>query len=82
MNIYPLSELVEEEYWGAGAALVSTVDGVVVALVYLNSVIPEWDGPPSIEVLDDKRLAPKVRELQALGRVHLGMLSGREFVEL
>ncbi|MBS0414358.1 MAG: hypothetical protein JSR68_08295 [Proteobacteria bacterium] len=92
MKTYPIPDTMSSQYHGAGYALAATVSGQLVALRYLADVAPELD-----EVLADgghtARAAVQrwiasdaagaaVRELQALGAVHVGMCSAWEFVEL
>lgn len=83
MNVYKIPESLASKYHGSGHALVAVVRGQVVDLAYLDDVLPDFDPEaPLIAALDDERLAPVVRQLQALGQVSFGMLSCWEFVEL
>jgi len=52
--------------------------------VYLRSEFPDFDGDSEsvMELLDSPLIGPTVRRLQALGSVHVGMISCWEFVEL
>lgn len=84
MNVFKIPETLADKYHGSGVALAASLNGQLLDIVYLDTVIPEFNG--SIEgakkYLIDPRLAPTVRGLQALGNVHVGMLSCWEFVEL
>lgn len=77
-----------DKYHGAGYALAATVNGQLMDIVYLADALPEFAdledlGPAAVaSMLDTPGLAPTVRKLQALGQVHVGMLSCWEFVEL
>jgi len=80
MNVFKVPDSLADKYHGAGHALAATVAGQLVDIVYLDDVLPDYDGSPT--GLTDARLAPTVRQLQALGQVHAGMLGGWEFTEL
>lgn len=88
MNVFKVPEALASKYHGAGYALAATLNGVLVDIVYLEDVLPGFDagsyagGRLDAEMLSDGRLGPSVRHLQALGEVHVGMLSSWEFVEL
>ena len=91
MNIFKIPDALAGKYHGAGHALAATVNGHLVGLVYLRDVLPELelesesdaaDGRLDAAMLSDARLGPAVRQLQALGDVHVGMCSCWEFVEL
>lgn len=82
MNVFKVPDTLASKYHGAGHALAATVNGQLVDIVYLADVLPGFDGADLRGVLDDPRLAPTVRHLQALGQVHIGMLSAWEFCEL
>ena len=83
MTVLKIPEALASKYHGAGHALVAVTSGQVVDLVYLEGALPDFDPEaPLIDALDDARLAPAVRRLQALGQVSFGMLSCGEFVEL
>ena len=83
MNVYKIPEALASKYHGSGHALVAVTGGQVVDLVYLDDALPDLNPDvPLINALDDQRLAPTVRRMQALGRVSFGMLSCWEFVEL
>jgi len=84
MNVFKVPDALASKYHGAGYALAATIAGQLVDLVYLEDVIQEFDGSRAAAqaAIIDARLSPTVRSLQALGSVHLGMLSSWEFVEL
>lgn len=84
MNTYEVPDALEDAYKGAGLALIATKGGAMIAIRYLADVAP--NASQEVEslqsVIESGVLAPVVRELQALGDVHIGMLSGWEFTEL
>ncbi len=85
MNIYPIPEALASKYHGAGHALAAIVGGQVVDLVYVEDALPDYDPDQRgalAAALNDDRLGPTVRRLQALGKVSAGMCSSWEFVEL
>ena len=85
MNVYKIPEALASKYHGSGHALVAVTGGQVVDLVYLDDALPDFDPDQPgalMRAIDDPRLAPTVRRLQALGQVSVGMLSCWEFVEL
>ena len=66
-------------------ALAAIVGGRVVDLAYVEDALPGYDPdvPGALAAaINDQRLAPTVRGLQALGQVSVGMCSAWEFVEL
>lgn len=88
MNVYkvPQTGPLADKYHGAGHALAATVAGQLVDLVYIHDALPDYDGGLDGDALRQAihrpDLAPTVRRLQALGEVHVGMLSCWEFCEL
>ncbi len=81
----------EAQYRGAGYALVAVADGGLVRLTYLREVLPDFEGDYTesgdgrelaAQAVHDPRLAPTMRELQALGEVFFGLCSCYEFVVL
>jgi hypothetical protein len=80
MNVFKVPDSLADKYHGAGYALAATVGGHLVDIVYLDDVLPYYDGSPVS--LTDNRLAPTVRKLQVLGQVHAGMLGSWEFTVL
>ncbi|MDP2370492.1 hypothetical protein [Rhodoferax sp.] len=89
MSAYTVPDALEARYKGDGMALAATHDGQLLALTYLSDLLPgvellECDATGHIGagILDNPRIAPTVRELSALGSVHLGVCSRWEFVEL
>ncbi|WP_265286901.1 hypothetical protein [Verminephrobacter eiseniae] len=88
MNVFKVPQSLADKYHGAGYGLAATVAGQLVDIVYLADMLPDFggeDGPTRADAqaaIDEPALAPTVRHLQALGSVHMGMLSGWAFVEL
>ena len=91
---YKVPDSLAAQYHGAGWALVAVAGGQLVKLVYLANVSPTFDKlmqQPGADahgaffarqVMGMPEVGLVVRELQALGEVSAGMLSGWEFVEL
>lgn len=90
MNVFkvPQAGPLSDKYHGAGYALAAIVAGQLVDLVYLADALPDFggeEGPTRADVqaaITSPALGPTVRRLQALGEVHVGMLSCWEFCEL
>lgn len=85
MNIFPIPHTLDEKYKGAGYALAAVTGGQVVDLVYIADALPDYDPDQRGALqaaLNDDRLGPTVRRLQALGQVSVGMCSAWEFVGL
>lgn len=85
MNVFTLSEtLLNAKYKGAGHALAASVNGEIIHLVYLRDVFEDFDveEKPLKDWISDERITPTMRELSALGDVHVGMCSASEFCEL
>lgn len=84
MNVYKIPESLASNYHGSGCGLVATVNGQVVDLVYVEDVLSDFSGEIADlpDAINDQRMAATVRRLQALGQVHVGMLSAWEFCEL
>ncbi len=92
MKTYPIPETLAAQYHGAGYALAATAGGQLVALRYLADVAPDLDEPLAEggqtaraavqRWIKSDAAATAVRELQALGQVHVGMCSAWEFCEL
>lgn len=85
MKTYPIPEALAPKYHGAGHALAAVAGGQLVDLVYVADALPDYDqdAPGALRsALDDDRIGPTVRRLQALGEVSAGMCSCWEFVEL
>ncbi len=80
----PQAGRLADKYEGAGHGLAATVNGELIDYVYLRSEFPDFDGDSEsvMELLDSPLIGPTVRRLQALGSVHVGMISCWEFVEL
>lgn len=86
MNVFPIPDTIADKYKGAGHALAAVTGGRIVGLVYLRDALPDYDDGEGVAglatAINDDRLGPTVRELQALGDLHVGMCSCWEFVEL
>lgn len=84
-NVWKIPEALAHQYHGAGPGLVAVTGGQVVALRYLEDVLPGFDPDDSHAVLlalSDDRLGNTVRQLQTLGEVSVVMLGSWEAVEL
>lgn len=81
----PIPAALEHRYRGAGPALAAVLGGQLVALTYLDELLPDADldlaGLPAL-LLERPEIAPAVRQLQALGAVTVGMCGGWTFTEL
>lgn len=84
MNVFKVPDTLASKYHGAGYALAATVAGQLVDIVYLADVLPDFSGDVADlhASLNNASAAAVVRRLQALGQVHVGMLSCWEFCEL
>lgn len=86
MQVYKIGDEIAHKYCGAGHALAAVTGGEVVGLVYLRDALPDYDDGDGVarlaNTLNDDRLGPTVRELQALGEVFVGMCSCWELVVL
>lgn len=82
MNVFKIVGNIEDKYYGAGYALASIANDQIVNLIYLDTVIDDFDHGSIKAALNDARLAPIIRELQATGEVSIGMCSCWEFTEL
>lgn len=92
MTVYPIPDALACQYHGAGYALAATAGGQMVALRYLVDVAPDLDEPlaeggqtarAAVQSwIKSDAAATVVRELQALGEVHVGMCSSWDFCEL
>lgn len=78
---WPIPNHLANSYHGAGWALAAVLDGKVVRIVYLDDVLPDFDPDNVQSAITSEEIAPTVRELQALGAISVGMLSGWEFTE-
>lgn len=85
MRVLKISDSLADKYDGAGHALAAVTGGEVVGLVYLRDALPDYDEGEGVarlaNAVNDDRLGPAIRELQALGDVSVGMVSCWEFVE-
>ena len=85
MLVFKIRDALADKYHGAGYSLAASVNGELVALIYIRDVLPNLDlenDSAVLTLLNDTRLGPTVRLLSALGVVHFGMCSCWEFVEL
>ncbi|MGB3290913.1 MAG: hypothetical protein WBA83_16700 [Burkholderiaceae bacterium] len=90
MTTYTIPESLASAYKGAGWALAAVLDGRVVALRYIQAAAPsiadQLDGQHAEffmkQWLDTAEARVIVRELQALGKISVGICSNREFIEL
>lgn len=84
-QVFPIPESLADKYHGAGHALAAVTGGQGVGLIYLRDSLPDYADGSTVALavaLDDARLAPAARELQALGEVCAGTCSCWEFVVL
>lgn len=93
MNVYKIPDTLSSNYKGAGYAIASIANGELVALRYLDDVMPNdvadkvADGGPHVQFFIRQCLGTSdaghvVREMQALGQVSVGMCSAWEFCEV
>lgn len=91
MKTYSIPDTLASVYHGSGWALAAIASGQVVALRYVDDVADvaladQLDGDHAAffvrQWMQTQEAAPVVRELQALGRVSVGMCSSGEFMEL
>jgi len=85
MKVFKIPETLFSKYHGAGHALAASLNGQLIDIVYIEDVLPDYDGEGEHDLkaaINDDRIGPTVRQLQALGEVHAGMCSCYEFVEL
>ncbi|MDR0275947.1 MAG: hypothetical protein LBI48_11540 [Burkholderiaceae bacterium] len=93
-KVFKIPDTLGSAYHGCGWALAASAGGQLVALRYINDIAPgqlidalEEDKGEHAEFfvrqwLQTEESGKAVRELQALGDVHVGMCSCWEFVEL
>jgi hypothetical protein len=84
MNVYKISDALEAKYKGSGTALAVSANGILIDICYFRDIFPEAnDSIDNLKkLIDDVRLAPTIRYLSSLGKLHVGMCSSWEFVEL
>lgn len=85
MTVHTIPESLADKYCGAGHALVAITGGQIIDLVYIRDALPDYDPDRRGALqaaLNDDRLGPTVRRLQAMGQICVGMCSSWEFVEL
>ncbi len=82
-NVFKLDGSIRAKYQGDGVAVASIRGKRVVNLVYLHDVPGLGEDEDNLQtLLDDPRLEPTVRRLQATGEVSIGICLGYEFMEL
>ena len=90
MNTYPITWDLADAYHGTGWALAAILNGQVVGIRYIDELadvtLPDQlDGDHAgffvRQWMHTRQAAPIVRELQALGRVSVGMCSDWAFTE-
>jgi hypothetical protein len=92
VNILAIPEALYEKYRGTGYGMVSVQNGVVVDLVYFDTIDDSFFIESGIgsnaqmkkfgEIIDDPKTGEYVRYLQSLGEVFVGIFSCYEFCEL
>lgn len=84
MNVFKIPESLADKYHGAGIAIAATLNNQLVDICYLSDVLPDFSGEIADipDAINDERIGPTVRHMQALGTVHIGMCSAWEFCEL
>lgn len=84
INVFKVPDALAKKYHGEGRGLAAIVDGQLVDIVYLSDLMPDFVGERAdvVTAITSAAIAPTVRRLQALGSVHMGILSCWEFVEL
>lgn len=85
MNVFKIPDTLATKYHGAGHALAASLNGLLIDIVYLEDVLPDYDGEGEHDLksaINDARIGPTIRQLQSLGDVHVGMCSCWEFIEL
>lgn len=85
MTVHKIPDTLAHKYHGAGHALVAVTGGRVVDLVYMADALPDFDpdAPGALTAaVADHRLGPSVRQLQAIGKVSVCLLSCWEAIEL
>jgi hypothetical protein len=92
VNALAIPEALYEKYSGAGYGMVSVLNGVIVDLVYFETIDDSFFIDPEFcsdaqmkklgEIIDDPKVGESVRYLQSLGEVFVGIFSCYEFCEL
>ncbi len=84
--VFKINPALHYRYHGAGIAIGAATGGELVDFRYLRDVFPELDENDEDQVcaclVDEARLGPTIREMQALGEVFVGMCQCYEFVEI
>ncbi len=92
-NVYPINPALSFQYHGAGWGLAAITEGQVNSIRYIRDVAPKTivdqvemgEGHASFYInqwLSTAEAGPVIRELQARGKVSVGMFSSWEFVEM
>ena len=85
MTVYPLSDFYSSIRQGDEWAIAAILGDRAVALLYLSDVAPELGphlGQPSWEFMVKqwaRKATPDLQQLQALGDVHAGVVTGEGF---
>ena len=82
MNVWPIPDALADAYKGTGHALAAVREGVMIDLIYLRDVIPDFDPDRAQDFLGDVRLTSIIQHLDRLGTVSIGLCSCWEFCEL
>lgn len=85
MKTFPIPDAIADKYKGSGHALAAVTGGKIVGLVHIRDALPDYEDGSIASLalaINDQRLAPAVRELRALGEMHVGMCSCWEFCVL
>lgn len=84
-QVFKIPDSLESKYHGAGHAICAVTGGQIIDLVYIRDILEDYDEEDKSALrnaINDERIGPTVRNLQALGEVFVGMCSCWEFVEL
>lgn len=82
MNTYPVPDQLADAYKGSGHALAAVKDGLLIDLLYLRDLLPDFQPDDTKSAIKDVRLSPSIKHLSSLGDVSIGMCSCWEFCEL
>lgn len=84
MQIFKIPEpVLSRKYQGAGMAIAAVTGGQIVNLVYfrdLDDDVDEDDQAALMALIENPRIGPTIRELQAQGELFVGMCSCTEFI--
>ena len=82
MTTFPIPDELAAAYKGSGHALAAIKDGALRDILYLRDLLPDFDSDNVQSAITDRRLAPTIAHLNALGDVSIGMASCWEFTIL